>query len=147
MQKALPPPTPSPLAGYFFTAPPLKLNPGYATACALPHSSQSSHYQDMTMAGRAFIIIAWHAWPVHNNPSQAMTWIGEVLDLNLAEEDHPYWHFNNVVVGTFREQNYPQLTQHVSVSIWQLLAQNHTITYTMLSKAAFDLRQWWWLGT
>ena len=31
---------------------------------------------------------------------------------------------------------------HISVSIWEHLAQNHT----MFSKATVDLCQWWWLG-
>ena len=41
------------------------------------HSSQCSHYQGMTVTGRGFINIAW---------SLISTWIGELLDLNLAEE-------------------------------------------------------------
>ena len=60
------------------------------------------------------------------------TWIGELLDLNLADE-WPFrsacWHFDNVFLlrlGTFRKKLSPA-HPHISVSIWEHLAQNHTM--------------------
>ena len=55
-------------------------------------------------------------------------------------------HFGNKIISSFSSSPHtfiPRLTPHVSVSNWELLAQNHA----MFSKAAIDLRQWWWLGT
>ena len=93
------------------------------------------------------------AWPwrvgAFSQHCMISTWIGELLDLNLAEEwlfRSARWHFDNVFLlglGTFSEQNYPQLTHTFHLAFWEHLAQNHT----MFSKGTVDLCQWWWLGT
>ena len=53
--------------------------------CALHHSSQSSHYQGMTLTGIG-PFSTLHDQHKRYHESRVMTWIGELLDLNLAEE-------------------------------------------------------------
>ena len=69
--------------------------------------------------------------------SRVMTWIGELFDLNLAEE-RPFlsacWYFDLtfscwVIQGT----NLSLALPHISVSIWEHLAQNHTMFSKLLS--------------
>ena len=55
--------------------------------CALHHSSQSSHYQGMTVTGIGpFSTLHDQTQRKRYHESRVMTWIGELLDLNLAEE-------------------------------------------------------------
>ena len=72
------------------------------------------------------------------------TWIGELLDLNLAEE-WPFrsacWHFDNVLLlglGTFSEQNYPQLTHTFQLSFENILHKITQCLVKLLSICASD---------
>ena len=57
----------------------------------------------------------------------------ELLDLNLAEEwlfRSARWHFDNVFLlglGTFSEQNYPQLTHTLQLAFENILPKSHNI--------------------
>ena len=96
-------------------------------ACALHHSSQSSHYQGMTMMGTG-PFSTLHDQHKRYHESRVMTWIGELLDLNLAEE-MPFlsacWYFDNVfLLGHSGNKLIPSSHTHFC-SIWEHLAQNH----------------------
>ena len=96
---------------------------------ALYHSSQSSHYHCMTMKCRAFFNIAWSAHKIYQ--SQVMTWIGELLDLNLAEE-WPFlsacWYFDNVfLLGHSGHKLIPSSPIHFSRNLRTSCTKSHNV--------------------
>ena len=96
----------------------------------------------------------WRAGPLSILHDQHMkyspwvtTWIGELLDLNLAEK-WPFlsarWHFDNVFCfGTFGEQIIPSSSHKIHLAFKNFLK----ITTQSWLKSTVDLRQWRWLGT
>ena len=92
------------------------------STCAHHHSSQCSHYQGMTVTGRGFINIAWSA---HGLVS-CWTWIwlrnghsGQHVDTLIT--------FSLLGLGDIQWTKLSPAHPHISVSIWEHLAQNHTL--------------------
>ena len=94
-------------------------------------------------------VLITKAWPwragalstVHDqhkiyHESRVMTWIGELLDLNLAEE-RPFlsacWYFDTFSCWVIQGTNLSPALPYISVSIWEHLAQNLTMFSKLLS--------------